>query len=144
LNKTAAPFGGHGLVSTARDYARFCQMLLSGGQLGGKRILREKTVRLMTRNQLPTEAMPLSVGTQRRQGVGFGLGFSVRVAASKAEAGSRVGEYGWGGAASTHFWISPRDDLFVIALQQLQPFDPLLERTLKPLVYDAIIEKPKK
>jgi CubicO group peptidase (beta-lactamase class C family) len=144
LNEAAPPFGGHGLVSTARDYARFCQMLLNGGQLDGKRILREETVRLMTQNQLPPEAMPVSVGPQRREGVGFGLGFSVRVAANTAEAGSRVGEYGWGGAASTHFWISPRDDLFVVALQQFQPFTMLLEENLKPLVYDAIIDEPKK
>jgi hypothetical protein len=67
LNEAAPPFGGHGLVATARDYARFCQMLLGGGELDGQRILREETVRLMTQNQLPPEATPISVGPQRRK-----------------------------------------------------------------------------
>jgi CubicO group peptidase (beta-lactamase class C family) len=143
LNNAALPFGGHGLVSTARDYARFCQMLLGGGQLDDKRILQEKTIQLMTQNHLPKEAMPVRVSVIRREGVGFGLGFSVRVAADKSEPGSRVGEYGWGGAASTHFWVSPKDDLFVVALQQFMPFNFTLEAALKPLIYDAI-EEPRK
>jgi CubicO group peptidase (beta-lactamase class C family) len=91
----------------------------------------------MTTNHLPAEAMPLTLG-KRREGVGFGLGFSVRVARVKNDLGSRVGEYGWGGAASTHFWISPKDDLFVIALQQFMPYDGILEATLKPIVYGAL------
>src|SRR5262249_38079906 len=128
-----------GLVSTARDYARFCQMLLNGGELDGQRILKAETVRLMTSNQLPVEAMPISVVGLRMEGTGFGLGFSVRVAASPTEP---VGEFGWGGAASTHFWISPKDDLFVIALQQLQPLNPVLLR-LKPIIYEALAD-PKK
>jgi CubicO group peptidase (beta-lactamase class C family) len=97
----------------------------------------------MTSNQLPAEAMPLSMVGARREGVGFGLGFSVRVAASRLEPAGRVGEYGWGGAASTHFWISPGDDLFVIVLQQFMPFNPVLEQRLKPLVYQALAD-PKK
>jgi CubicO group peptidase (beta-lactamase class C family) len=143
LNKAAPPFGGHGLVSTARDYARFCQMLLGKGRLDGRRVLREETVALMTKNQLPKEAIPISVGPIRREGVGFGLGFSVCVAADEKNPGGRVGEYGWGGAASTHFWVSPKDDLFVVALQQHMPFDMALEVKLKPLVY-AAVEDPKK
>jgi CubicO group peptidase (beta-lactamase class C family) len=134
--------GGGGLVSTARDYARFCQMLLNRGELDGRRILKEKTVREMTTNQLPAEAMPLSLGVQR-EGVGFGLGFAVRVGRDRNEPLSPVGEYGWGGAASTHFWISPKDDLFVIVLQQYQPFNPILEATLKPIIYQAIKDRPK-
>jgi CubicO group peptidase (beta-lactamase class C family) len=142
LKKPAMLSGGGGLVSTARDYARFCQMVLNGGQLDGKRILKEKTVREMTKNQLPAEAMPLTLFA-RREGVGFGLGFSVRVAADKSDPASRVGEYGWGGAASTHFWISPKDDLFVIAIQQFMPFDPILEVKLKPIIYGAIEDSKK-
>jgi len=138
LKKPVFLSGGGGLVSTARDYARFCQMLLGGGQLDGRRILKAKTVALMTKNQLPDEAMPLTILGVRREGVGFGLGFSVRVAASKTDPGSRVGEYGWGGAASTHFWISPKEDLFVIALQQFMPFDTTLQTKLKPLIAAAI------
>jgi CubicO group peptidase (beta-lactamase class C family) len=143
LKKPALLSGGSGLVSTARDYARFCQMLLNGGQLDGQRILGNKTIALMTSNQLPKEAMPLNILGLRREGVGFGLGFSVRVAADKKDPGSRVGEYGWGGAASTHFWISPEDDLFVIALQQFMPYQGTLEATLKPIIYGAL-ESPKK
>jgi CubicO group peptidase (beta-lactamase class C family) len=144
LNRKAAPFGGMGLVSTARDYARFCQMLLLGGQLDGKRILQKKTVKLMTQNQLPAEAMPLTMGdAPRREGVGFGLGWSVRVAAHRSEPGSRVGEYGWGGAASTQFWISPNDELFVVALQQFMPFNPILAASLKNPIHDAL-DEPKK
>jgi CubicO group peptidase (beta-lactamase class C family) len=142
LKKPALLSGGGGLVSTARDYARFCQMLLNGGQLDGRRILREKTVALMTTNQLPAEAMPITLGV-RREGVGFGLGFSVRVAAAPGASGSLVGEYGWGGAACTHFWISPRDDLFVIALQQFMPFEMTLETKLKPIIHGAV-QNPKK
>jgi CubicO group peptidase (beta-lactamase class C family) len=130
--------GGGGLVSTARDYARFCQMLLNSGELDGRRVLKAETVRLMTSNQLPAEAMPLVILGIRREGVGFGLGFSVRVAASRTEPAGRVGEFGWGGAASTHFWISPKDDLFVIALQQFQPINPVLELRLKPIIYEAL------
>jgi CubicO group peptidase (beta-lactamase class C family) len=142
FTKPALLSGGGGLLSTARDYARFCQMLLNGGQLDGRRILQAKTVALMTTNQLPAEAMPLTV-VVRREGVGFGLGFSVRVAADKNDPASRVGEYGWGGAASTHFWISPKDDMFVLALQQFMPFNPMLEMKLKPIIYGALREASK-
>jgi hypothetical protein len=115
-------------------------MLLSGGELHGKRILKAATVRLMTRNHLPDKALPFTLGNVRK-GVGFGLGFSVRLAADPDLAGNRLGEYGWGGAASTHFWISPRDDLFVIAMQQFMPYQPLLENRLKPIIYEAIQEQ---
>ena len=115
----------------------------AAGELDGRRVLKAETVRLMTSNQLPAEAMPLSILGARREGVGFGLGFSVRVTASQTEPADRVGEFGWGGAASTHFWISPKDDLFVIALQQFQPFNPVLEQRLKPIIYEALTD-PKK
>jgi len=123
--------GGGGLVSTARDYMRFCQMLLNKGQLDGTRILKSETVAMMTRNQLPDK-----VNVRNTKGLGFGLGFSVQT----RDWGPRghVGEYGWGGAASTHFWISPKDDLAVIALSQRMPFSAQLQQVVKPLVYNAI------
>jgi CubicO group peptidase (beta-lactamase class C family) len=80
------------------------------------------------------------------EGLGFGLGFYVRLAAGKKSAGGRVGEYGWGGAASTSFWVSPKDDLFVVAMQQyMGPRAPeeVLEAKLNPLIY-AAIKDPKK
>jgi len=133
--KPALLSGGGGLASTARDYLRFCQMVLNGGELGGKRLLKKETVAQMTQNQLPDEATPIRMGALKMDGVGFGLGFSVRVAA----AGSGVvGEYGWGGAASTHFWISPAHDLIVVALEQYMPFTPRLADVVRPIVYEAV------
>jgi CubicO group peptidase (beta-lactamase class C family) len=108
-NKPAFLSGGGGLVSTASDHMRFCLMLLNKGKLGDTRLLKGRTIRMMTRNQLPEQAYP--IGTGGRAGVGFGLGFSVRVEPSDKDRASRVGEYGWGGMASTHFWISPRDKI---------------------------------
>jgi CubicO group peptidase (beta-lactamase class C family) len=134
-SKPALLSGGGGLASTARDYLRFCQMMLSGGELGGRRILKRETVAQMTVNQLPPEATPIQMGLLKMQGVGFGLGFSVRVAAG---AGGVEGEYGWGGAASTHFWISPKHDLVVVALEQYMPFTPRLADAVKPIVYEAV------
>jgi CubicO group peptidase (beta-lactamase class C family) len=136
-NRPTLLSGGGGLVSTARDYMRFCQMVAAGGELNGKRLLRAETVQEMTKNQLPDEAFPIAFGPIQRPGVGFGLGFSVQVNRDPLSA-NRVGEFGWGGAASTHFWISPKDELVVIALQQFMPFSMRLEQAIKPIVYDAI------
>lgn len=129
--------GGGGLVSTAKDYAHFVQMLINKGELFGNRILSKQSVAEMTRNQLPTEAYPIGIG-ESRPGVGFGLGFSVREESSAWDPDGRVGEYGWGGAASTHFWISPKDKLGVITLEQSSPYNWNLEFGLKGIVYDAI------
>ena len=131
--------GGGGLVSTARDYMRFSQMLLNKGELDGTRLLKATTIEQMTRNQLPESAYPISL-SGGRDGVGFGLGFSVVVEKTEYTRRSRVGQYGWGGAASTHFWISPRDDLAVVLLTQHMPFSFQLEETVKPLVYEAIVK----
>ena len=128
LKKPSLFSGGGGLVSTARDYLRFCQMLLNKGQLDGKQLLSPETVEMMTTNQLPDSV-------RRGNDGGFGLGFSVRLKDGKFP----KGEYGWGGAASTHFWISPKDELIVIALSQYMPFSARLENTVKPIVYDSIL-----
>ena len=129
--------GGGGLVSTASDYMRFCLMLLNKGRFADKRLLKAQTVELMTRNQLSEEAMAVGMGGGRT-GVGFGLGFSVRVEASNNAPASRVGEYGWGGIASTHFWISPKDEIAVVVLTQYIPYSNRAERAVKPIVYEAI------
>lgn len=121
--------GGGGLISTANDYMRFSLMLLNKGILYGNRILQPKTVDMMTRNQLPK-------GVYADGYSGFGLGFRVQI----ADWGSNghLDEYGWSGAASTHFWISPRDQLVVIVLSQRQPFSNKLQEMLKPVYYDAL------
>ncbi len=136
-NKPKLLSGGGGGVSTARDYLRFCQMLLNGGELDGVRILRKETVAEMTRNQLPEEAMKAKNGGNAEVGDGFGLGFGVRVGKDDPVVGRAVDEYYWGGAASTHFWISPRQDLIVVALEQFMPNRPKLQQAIKPLIYQA-------
>lgn len=120
--------GGGGLVSTMHDYLRFCQMLENGGAWNGQRLLEPETVALMTQDQLPPSTS--------WNGEGFGLGFSV----INSEGAYGAGEYGWGGAASTHFWIHPKHDLIVIALSQRMPYTSQLENTVKPLVYEALAQ----
>jgi len=124
--------GGGGLVSTARDYMRFCVMIANGGKLQGVRLLKADTVKLMTTNQIPK-------GVNRRGG-GFGLGLSVLVKVGARDKSSRVGECGWGGAASTHFWISPADGLAVVTLEQTMPYSSQTKLAVKRLIYDAIEE----
>lgn len=130
--------GGGGLVSTARDYLRFLAMIERGGKLDGQRILRRKTVKLMTSNQLPDEAFPIRFGNEHRHGTGFGLGFSVRTEITSWDTAGHAGEYGWGGAASTHYWSSPSDKLIVITLEQIMPYQWDTESGVKRVIYDAI------
>ncbi|UCD48947.1 MAG: beta-lactamase family protein [Phycisphaerales bacterium] len=125
--------GGGGLVSTARDYLRFCTMLLNKGDLDDVRILEPETVEMMTRDQLPPG---VSVG----KGVGFGLGFSVQRQPGP-NGQMRVGEYGWAGAASTFFGISPEDESIVILLTQYMPYTDTVPKTLKPMVYAAFADE---
>ena len=114
------------------------QMIANGGELDGKRLLKEETVKLMTTNQLPESIPHIAIGSPR-QGVGFGLGFSVRTRETELwDAAAPLGEFGWGGAASTRYWVSPKDDLVVVAMQQQMPFTFLLENTIKPRVYEAV------
>ena len=111
-------------------------LLLNKGQFGGRRLLKAETVEMMTKDQLPDIAYP--IGTGDRAGVGFGLGFSVRVESANGESSSRLGEYGWGGMASTHFWISPSDEIAVVALTQYIPYSGRAENAIKPIIYEAI------
>ncbi len=139
--------GGGGLVSTIGDYVRFCQMLLNGGELDGRRVLGRKTVELMTVNHLPAGrsmsdfALPGGYGE-----VGFdGMGFGLTMAVSKGPAATGVigsaGEFMWGGAASTIFWVDPAEELIVVFMTQLLPSGTFNFRgQLKSLVYPAIVE----
>jgi len=140
-NKPNFSSGGGGLVSTTRDYLRFLQMVANGGKLDGKRLLKEKTADLMTHNELPEMAMPIRFGNELREGVGFGLGFNVRVAKSeKWDPASPVGEWGWGGMASTHYWASPKDELVVVTMEQTLPYSFMLEWAVKKPIYEAIVK----
>jgi CubicO group peptidase (beta-lactamase class C family) len=130
--------GGGGLVSTARDYMRFLSMIAGGGTLDGHRILRAETVKLMTSNQLPEKAFPIHFGNEKRYGTGFGLGFCVRTEITTWDPAGHVGEYGWGGAASTHYWISPADKLIVVTLEQIMPYEWDTEFGTKKIIYDAV------
>lgn len=132
------PSGGGGLVSTIRDYTRFLQMIANGGELHGTRLLKKETVAAMTKNHLKGRAMPIRFPGNLRRGTGFGLGFSVKVAQTNWNSDGRLQEYGWGGMLSTHYWISPKDELVVVTMEQTFPYDFLLEDALKPLIYAAV------
>ncbi len=138
--------GGGGLVSTTRDYTRFTWMLLHGGELEGVRLLSPRTVRYMTRNHLPGGAdltafgRPLFAET-RFDGVGFGLGFGVVVDPVAYRTLTSVGEYHWGGMASTTFWVDPAEHLTVVFMTQLLPSSTWpLRSQLRQLVYPALID----
>ncbi len=136
--------GGGGMVSTVRDYLRFCRMLLNGGELDGARVLGRKTIEYMTRNHLPAgKAIPeLTTGLfseVENEGGGFGLGFSVNLDPVAGGAIGSVGEYAWGGMASTVFWIDPAEDMIVVFMTQLVPsrtFD--FRGQLKSIIYGAL------
>ena len=142
LTPTSNPSGGGGLISTSRDYMHFLAMLLNEGELFEQRLLKADTVALMTQNHLPKDLMPIRFGEQMRWGVGHGLGFNVRVRADERwDPPGRVGEYGWGGAASTHYWLSPKDKLAVVTLEQVKPFNFGTETAIKNIIYDALDHK---
>jgi CubicO group peptidase (beta-lactamase class C family) len=138
--------GGAGLVSTAYDYLRFADMLRRGGELDGVRLLSPRTVRFMASNHLPGGVdleefgRPLFAETTF-DGVGFGLGFSVVTDRVKNRVLSSDGEFGWGGAASTAFWVDPVEDVTVVFLTQLLPSTTHPIRSqLKALVTQALID----
>ena len=125
--------GGAGLLSTARDYVRFLQMLLNGGELDGRRILSRKTVELMTIDHLGDIAF--------RQGQGFGLGFSILEDVGARGTPGSAGEYGWGGAYHSTYWVDPKEDLVVVHLTQLIPAGDVDDQTkVRTLIYQAIVD----
>lgn len=137
--------GGGGLVGSTADYLRFCEMLRQGGELEGERVLGPRTLALMTKNHLAgnRDLTEMAIGTfseTANAGVGFGLGFAVTL--SDVEAGAMgQGDYYWGGAASTIFWIDPVEDLVVIFMTQVMPSATFNFRgQLKSIVYSAIVD----
>jgi CubicO group peptidase (beta-lactamase class C family) len=136
--------GGGGLVSTAGDYHRFARMLLNEGELDGVRLLAPRTVRLMASNHLPggldleTFGRPLFAETPFT-GVGFGLGFSVVLDPVAGRSASSAGEFAWGGAASTAFWVDPAEGVTALFFTQLLPSSTWPIRSeLRQLVYQAL------
>ena len=126
--------GGGGLLSTTRDYLRFCQMLLNGGELHGARILSPTTINLMTENHLAALPQP------GYPGFGFGLGFGIQTdPAVSADSGSK-GVYSWGGIAGTRFWIDPIEQMIGIFMVQSVPHRTRLASDFKNLVYQAVTE----
>jgi CubicO group peptidase (beta-lactamase class C family) len=137
--------GGGGLVSTMGDYCRFCQMLMDGGILGQTRLLSPKTIEYMRLNQLPNGADLAAMGQAvwsetNYEGIGFGIGWAVVIDPVKANIVASVGEHHWGGAASTFFWLDPKEELFVVFLTQLLPSSTYpLRRELRAQVYQALL-----
>jgi CubicO group peptidase (beta-lactamase class C family) len=138
--------GGGGLVSTAADYMRFARMLLQGGELDGVRLLGPKTLALMTANHLPggldLPRLSRSMFSEAAyEGVGFGLGFATTMTPAATLIPGSAGDFFWGGAASTFFWVDPAEDMIVLFLTQLLPSSAYpVRRQLRTMVYSAITE----
>jgi CubicO group peptidase (beta-lactamase class C family) len=137
--------GGGGLTGTSADYLRFCEMLRRGGELDGARILGPRTIEVMHMNHLPggKDLTQLAIGgfsETANEGVGFGLGFASTM--GQVQTGSLgAGDYYWGGAASTIFWIDPKEDLSVVFMTQLMPSGTFNFRgQLKSIIYSSIID----
>ena len=146
LNPPGFHSGGGGLVSTADDYMKFCRMLVNHGELGGHRLVAPATLRLMASNHLPggqdlTMLSRSLFSEATNAGVGFGLGFAVTFDPVRAILTSSPGEYYWGGAASTAFWIDPVKDVAVVFMTQLMGSSTYpIRRELRTLVYSALME----
>ena len=146
LSEPAFLSGGGGLVSTAADYARFTQLLLRGGELDGVRLLGTRTLRWMTRNHLPggLDLGALSTGGFAEtsfDGIGFGLGFATVEDPLPAKTLMSRGEFFWGGAASTAFWVDPAEEITAHLFTQLLPSSTHpLRPQLRQLVYSALVD----
>lgn len=140
--------GGSGLLSTAGDYVRFCQMLLNGGELGGLRLLSPTTVALMTSDHLtpetrPSPSTPILFGALApvpNLGLGFGLGFAVRTHAGRNPLPGSVGDFSWSGVSGTYFWIDPQQQLIAVLMMQA-PIQRMHYRYLmRTMTYQAIVD----
>ncbi|MGH2588177.1 MAG: serine hydrolase domain-containing protein [Dehalococcoidia bacterium] len=137
--------GAGGLVSTAADYMRFSRMLANGGEMDGARILGPRTLHYMATNHLPNGSdlagMGGRLGEATLYGIGFGLGFAVLLDPATAQIIGTPGEFYWGGAASTAFFVSPQEDLIMLFLTQLMPSSTYpFRRELRSTIYGSIID----
>ncbi len=136
---TRCPSGGGGLVSTLADYLAFCNCLLDEGAYEGGRLLGRKTLAWMTANHMPAAWLPIKMGANTLDH-GFGLGFRVATSLGAARSLTSVGEYGWGGAAQTYFWIDPAEQLIGLMMTQLLPVDPYpVQERFRNLAYQAVV-----
>jgi CubicO group peptidase (beta-lactamase class C family) len=129
--------GSFGLVATVDDYMKFARMLAGNGKLGQARIIKPETVKLMATDAMPKEVTDKSWLPNKGQ-VGFGIDFAVRIAPPKdaAESSGAVGEFFWDGAASTLFWVDPKNDIAAVLFTQMRPFDKVhLHKTFRDAVY---------
>ena len=134
--------GGGGMLSTAGDYARFCQMLLNRGELNGVRLLAPKTIAVMTADQLPPGIPRLGheeMAPTPEMGQSFGLGFAVRTDAGHSPISGSVGDYFWAGAYGTYFWVDPQEKMFAVFMAQMPfPQSGYYRRAMRELVYGAL------
>jgi CubicO group peptidase (beta-lactamase class C family) len=132
--------GGYGLFSTSWDYMRFAQMLLNGGELEGVRILARKTLELMHMNHVPAALLPFEIAGGFSGGYGFGLGSRVLLKVAESGMPGSVGEFGWGGAAKTYYWVDPQEQLIgVLMAQYMMSFDNP-DFDFRVLAYQALVE----
>lgn len=140
--------GGGGMVSSARDYARLCQMFLNGGSLDGTRLVSGKTVELMRANHLPpgvafAPLVPMQFGAfapTPDMGQGFGLGFAVRVDQGRNPLPGSIGDYSWAGLYGTYFWIDPKESLFAVFMMQNIPLRLHYRYLMRHYVYQAFCD----
>ena len=126
--------GGAGLLSTAEDYASFLQMMLNDGTLNNNRIISKKTVELITVDHIRGIEFPWE------NGIGFGLGFSILKDLGSRGTPGTVGEYGWGGAYHSTYWVDPKESLVVVYFTQLIPALDIDDHDkLRTLIYQSII-----
>ena len=131
--------GAGGLFSTARDYTRFMQMLLDGGELEGQRIVRPETIQAMTTNQIGELTLSLGEGPMLK-GMKYGLGFGLEMAPGADGAAPTVRRLFWGGSFSTRFWIDPPHEVASVIMTQVLPANPAAAGLFRQTV-DAAIEK---
>ncbi len=139
-NTTSFARGGYGLFSTSTDYMRFAQMQLNRGQLDGVRILSPKIVDLIYMNHVPKSLLPWEIGGVPAPGYGFGLGSRVLLNVAESMMPGSVGEFGWGGAAKTHYWVDPKEELIGILMAQYMVGFDVPEKDFQVLVYQALME----
>jgi CubicO group peptidase (beta-lactamase class C family) len=140
--------GGAGMISTAADYARFCQMFLNGGTLDGVRLVSPKTIELMSANHLPpgTKYSPVSytlfqgIIPSPEAGQGFGLGFAVRTDTGRNALPGSMGDYFWAGAYGTYFWIDPKEQMTAILMMHAPALRLDYRYLMRNLVYQALVK----